>query len=234
MGEVNNMTNPYNDYYEQVSIKGVPALFTMLTIDKGQLPSHLYCYDVRHGSDNNGMAVEVRNSVMINHMGSIITKEQIELNKHDSLMLSKDDFEFMGNHRISLNAFIDDSYLKPNDTIDVVIIEPLREPYHTTIENTLTALQQKVGGYIEIVSPLDGDNNACVICNEEGKLKGLPLNRQIGNDIIAGTFIVAGLKEDIASLTEKQIEQYKERFKDIEVFGFSLDLNKDNKGHFER
>lgn len=62
----------------------------------------------------------------------------------------------------------------------------------------------------------------------------MPLNRQIGNDIIAGTFIVAGLNDDIISLSGKQIEQYKDRFRDIEMFGFSFDLNKDNKGHFER
>lgn len=72
-----------------------------------------------------------------------------------------------------------------DNKIDVVIVEPLRQPYQDKIDNTLKSLQQKVGGYIEIVTPFE-DNNACLICNEEGKMKCLPLNRKVGGDIIAG------------------------------------------------
>jgi len=59
------------------------------------------------------------------------------------------------------------------------------------------------------------DDNVSLICNEEGKLDGLPLNRDIGYDIIAGPFIIAGddfENGDFISLTEAQIEKYKKRF----------------------
>lgn len=57
------------------------------------------------------------------------------------------------------------------------------------------------------------------IVNDEGKLLGLPWNRTLTNDhgvpydIVCGTFFVVGLKEDdFASLTEQQIERYKDKY----------------------
>lgn len=59
------------------------------------------------------------------------------------------------------------------------------------------------------------DEDVALICNEEGKMYGMPLNRDIGYDIIAGTFIIAGEVDEegeFTSLTEEQIEKYKNRF----------------------
>ena len=57
------------------------------------------------------------------------------------------------------------------------------------------------------------------VCNDEGKLLGLPWNRALTDDhgvpydIVCGTFFIAGLKEDdFASLTEQQIEKYKDKY----------------------
>lgn len=57
------------------------------------------------------------------------------------------------------------------------------------------------------------------IVNDEGKLLGLPWNRALTDDhgvpydIVCGTFFIAGLKEDdFASLTEQQIEKYKDKY----------------------
>jgi len=53
-----------------------------------------------------------------------------------------------------------------------------------------------------------------LICNEEEKLIGLPGNRSLGNDIIAGTFFVVGSNDDgeFVPLTEDKIRQYSDRF----------------------
>jgi len=98
--------------------------------------------------------------------------------------------------------------------INVLIVEPNELPYEKEIPNTLEAKQEIVGGYIECTSLLD-DDSVSIICNEEGKINGLPLNRYIGHDIIAGTFIIAGddyENGEFKSLTEEQIKKYKERF----------------------
>ena len=102
-------------------------------------------------------------------------------------------------------------------TIKVVMVEPMKEPYPAEVENTLEGLQKAVGGYIEAVYLED---NVVLVCNEEGKLMGLPGNRSLGNDIIAGTFFVAGSNDDgeFVSLAEDKIQQYSDQFQKPEAF----------------
>ena len=60
----------------------------------------------------------------------------------------------------------------------------------TNISNTLENLQRTVGGYIEAVT----FDNFVIICNENGKLEGLPFNMRIGAvDCFVGTIIVLGI-----------------------------------------
>lgn len=63
----------------------------------------------------------------------------------------------------------------------------------TNISCTLKNLQNIVGGPIETVSVAGG---AICICNEEGKLRGLARNFQLGNwpyaDIIVGDAVIVG------------------------------------------
>ena len=105
------------------------------------------------------------------------------------------------------------------ENISVIIIEPMRVPRVATIKNTLAELQEIVGGCIEVIAPFN--DTAVIICNEEAKLLGLPLNRLIGNDIICGNFIIAGCDVEggeFINLTEGQIMAYQRRFSYIEIF----------------
>ena len=63
------------------------------------------------------------------------------------------------------------------------------------------------------------------VCNDEGKLIGLELNRGLRDehgeiyDVMAGTFLVVGLSEDsFTSLTPEQVRKYTEHFKQPEQF----------------
>ena len=63
------------------------------------------------------------------------------------------------------------------------------------------------------------------ICNEKGKLLGLPMNRALTDesgvpyDIVCGTFFVVGIgDEDFTSLTEQQIEKYRKKYANEMVF----------------
>ena len=95
--------------------------------------------------------------------------------------------------------------------IRILIVEPNKEPRQVKIEHTLHDLQSIVGGLIEYV---ELEYNVDLICNEEGKIDNLELNRSITNDIIAGTFIIAGQHDgETISLSRKQIKKYKKRFK---------------------
>lgn len=74
-----------------------------------------------------------------------------------------------------------------------VIIKRPDEPigHIEEINNTLERFQMIVKGYIEAV-PLT--HNSVIICNEEGKINGLPPNFMFGDiDMICGTVIVCGV-----------------------------------------
>lgn len=74
------------------------------------------------------------------------------------------------------------------------------------IEDDLDKYQAVVGGYIETV-PLDGVPGIVLICNEEGKLRGLEPNVINGADVIVGPVIAARVSgEDFGSLTESDLE----------------------------
>ena len=91
------------------------------------------------------------------------------------------------------------------NTLSVLKIAPGQYPQQVEIDNDLKALQQAVGGSIDAVYPFA--DPVAIICHDEGKLMGLPLNRAAGRgraDVrrVAGTFLVVGLgEEDFASLT---------------------------------
>ena len=110
-----------------------------------------------------------------------------------------------------------------SDTMKVLVVEPEKEPYVKEISSGLSSLQKEVGGFIEAVYPFE--DPVAIICNEEGKLEGLPLNRALRDedghvyDIIAGTFLIAGLSEDnFCSLDDTQIEKFSSMYKNPELF----------------
>lgn len=99
----------------------------------------------------------------------------------------------------------------------VLIFEPGKKAKVQEIGNSLEAMQAVVGGYIQAIYPWEDE--VALVCNDEGKIAGLPLNRLIfddeGNlvDVIAGTFFICSApieSENFESLTEEQIIYYSE------------------------
>lgn len=111
-----------------------------------------------------------------------------------------------------------------SDSIQVVIVEPNKEPYKEMIPNTLQAFNDIVGGYIENIftgTKTAKGGSIGIVLNEEGKLIGLPFNRRIINfDIIAGTFFITAynLQGDNVSLSDQDAEKMIKRFKNTEVY----------------
>lgn len=100
----------------------------------------------------------------------------------------------------------------------VLVVEPGQPPAVQEIDGSLESMQRLVGGYIQAVYPFD--DPVALICNEEGKLLGLPMNRTLRDergvpyDIVCGTFFLAGIAEDdFASLTDRQIEKYTDYYR---------------------
>ena len=108
----------------------------------------------------------------------------------------------------------------------VLIVEPLTEPYVKDIDSSLESMQSVVGGLIQAIYPFE-DSEVAVICNEEGKLLGLPPNRALfdekGNlyDVICGTFFICAAphdSENFESLPDDKLEHYKSMFDKIEIY----------------
>src|SRR5699024_2083604 len=98
----------------------------------------------------------------------------------------------------------------------VLMVEPGEIPYEADIEPGLRSLQAAVGGNIQAVYPYE--DPVALICNEDGKFMGLPLNRALRDDtgeiydIIAGNFIITGLgEESFSDLSPDLMEKYKEQ-----------------------
>ena len=109
------------------------------------------------------------------------------------------------------------------NTLSVLKIAPGQRPQQVEIDNDLKALQQAVGGSIDAVYPFA--DPVAIICNDEGKLMGLPLNRALRDedgqmyDAVAGTFLVVGLgEEDFASLSPELAQKYEKQFHQPETF----------------
>lgn len=94
--------------------------------------------------------------------------------------------------------------------LDVLYVEPNKLPVKKNIQNTLREKQNLVNGSIEYTY-LPDCNDIAIICNEESKILGLPINRDIGHDIITGNFIIVGDDPEIGedrSLSKEQIDKY--------------------------
>lgn len=83
--------------------------------------------------------------------------------------------------------------------------KPGCEPELIDIDNTLAALQQEVGGYIETVSIAD----VVIICNEEGRLCGLSYNcRFVGVDFVCTILVVGRNKDEFCDVPEADFLMY--------------------------
>ena len=107
---------------------------------------------------------------------------------------------------------------KTSETIRVLFLSPGKKAEMREIEPTLESMQSQVGGMIEEYMPFDDD--AAIVCNEEGKMRGLPLNRGIKDkdgqlqDIIAGDFFICYApieSERFLSLPPDLEKKYKEK-----------------------
>lgn len=118
----------------------------------------------------------------------------------------------------------------------ILVVEPMKPCEVREIPDTLEAMQQTVGGYIESVS----FEREAIVCNEQGKILGLPYNRPLLDesgliplDILHGTFFITGVSgESFVSLTDEQIHRYKGLYDNVMVVTAEREAPPD--GHAEQ
>ena len=117
----------------------------------------------------------------------------------------------------------DGQEIEADKPIEVLLVEPGQYARMTTIGSSLDDMQKVVGGYIQ-EAPFFRDP-VTLVCNEEGKISGLPLNRAIRDDdgkiidVVAGTFFICGAEGDhFSSIPTELQKKYEETFKKPEAF----------------
>ena len=112
---------------------------------------------------------------------------------------------------------------KDKKELDALLVKPNEYPQKVTIGAELNDLQEAVGGTITATYPFT--DPVAIVCNDEGKLLGLPMNRALRDehgqtyDVVAGNFLVVGLgKEDFASLSPELAQKYEQHFHQPETF----------------
>lgn len=95
--------NAENGTYERVEVFGKECLFTCMRINRATVPEGLYVYDVRHDDDCMGDPCQIKPHVLVNHWGTIISAEPIEMSdckefgeNFDCRYLEEDDFNYTG------------------------------------------------------------------------------------------------------------------------------------------
>jgi hypothetical protein len=86
---------------------------------------------------------------------------------------------------------------RKRSVITVMVFEPGKAGELREIDDSLEALQKVVGGYIEHVTLAP---RLAAICNEHGKLDGLPANRW---GFVGTFFMTRHVGENYVSLTEE-------------------------------
>ena len=119
----------------------------------------------------------------------------------------------------------------------VLRIRPKHYPEVIDIDGSLESLQKEVEGMIQ--AAYRWDDEAALICNEEGKLQDNlmeSLNRTIDGpygipiDIIVGTFLIVGLTEDgFGELAPEFIEKYEKMFHQPRSFTLYVDAEGTNR-----
>lgn len=105
----------------------------------------------------------------------------------------------------------------------VIMLIPGEKANVADIDLTLESMQKVVDGYIEVAYPFS--DPVALVCNEEGKLNNMPLNRALRDDkgrlydIIAGTAFICGIGEDdFTDIPNHLIQKYLTMFEIPDTF----------------
>lgn len=112
----------------------------------------------------------------------------------------------------------------PPEKISVIHLQADKLAKVVEVEDDYKAMQKLVGGYMQTISL--ADDGVLLVCNDEGKINGSPLNRAIYDEtekemveIIAGDCFICGTKgENFCSLSPEMTEKYMEKFKYPDIF----------------
>ena len=86
-----------DEQYQEIELFDKPGLFSNGRIARDNLPEGVYCYDLRGSDYDPGEPVCVEEQVVVNHAGSVLLTEPLELAENGRLMLTEEEgLNFVG------------------------------------------------------------------------------------------------------------------------------------------
>lgn len=98
--------NAMEEDFEAVTILDKPALFTPIRIDRNTVPRGYHLYEVRHDDDCQGDAVQIARGIMVNHWGTLITRDVIKLPADGYLDIEPEDLNYSAGDCKSMKEFM--------------------------------------------------------------------------------------------------------------------------------
>ena len=97
----------YGEKYDLVELFGKPALFTSDRLSKADIPKGLYVCHVRGDDETTGGFAELAPKVLVNHFGSIVTKEPVDFGEKGFIEFTDDTEPNFTGRSISFSEFMD-------------------------------------------------------------------------------------------------------------------------------
>ena len=83
--------NIQDESFDSMTVNGMPALFTNFRIDRNAVPEG-HAYDIRE-SDDGGRFATIEPEVMVNHAGTILTREKLVMGENGYVQIEEYGFE---------------------------------------------------------------------------------------------------------------------------------------------
>lgn len=99
--------NAMTEAFDEVTIFGQPALFTSLRIDRSTVPEGIFLYELRHGDEDWSDPCHLARGILVNHYGTVLTRDPIQLPIEGWLPLNPGDFNFSDGDCRTVAAFQD-------------------------------------------------------------------------------------------------------------------------------
>ena len=80
--------------YDEVTLLGVPALFTECRIDRTTIPPRLHLYEIRHEDEDWGRPCQLAKGILVNFYGTVLTLDPLELPEDGYLSMDAEDLSY--------------------------------------------------------------------------------------------------------------------------------------------
>lgn len=87
--------NAKTEKFDLIKLAGHLVLYSNLRVDRSTVPEELFVYDIRHADEDWGYAAELKSSVLVNHMATILSDHEILLPDFGDTLVLDNNLEFL-------------------------------------------------------------------------------------------------------------------------------------------